>query len=89
MEVHPDGIRTGTHAIAEADLRDVLPRIDALTLLVHGDADVRSPLDIAEDLHANIPGSELAVLPGVGHLCDMEASEHFNAQVRAFLRAAG
>jgi pimeloyl-ACP methyl ester carboxylesterase len=56
---------------------------------VYGDADVRSRLDIAEDLHANIPGSRLAALPGVGHLCDMEASECFNAEVRAFLRAAG
>jgi pimeloyl-ACP methyl ester carboxylesterase len=56
---------------------------------VYGDADVCSPLDIAEDLHANIPGSRLAVLPGAGHLCDMEASERFNAEARAFLRAAG
>jgi pimeloyl-ACP methyl ester carboxylesterase len=56
---------------------------------VYGDADVRSPLDIAENLHANIPGSRLTVLPGVGHLCDMEASEPFNVEVRAFLRAAG
>jgi pimeloyl-ACP methyl ester carboxylesterase len=56
---------------------------------MYGDAEVRSPLDSAEDLHANIPGSRLAVEPGGAHLCDMEASERFNAEVRAFLRAAG
>jgi pimeloyl-ACP methyl ester carboxylesterase len=88
-EFHADGLRTGTHAIAEADLRDVLPRIDVPTLLVYGDADVRSPLDVAEDLHANIPDSRLVVLPGVGHMCDMEASDRFNAEARAFLRTAG
>jgi pimeloyl-ACP methyl ester carboxylesterase len=39
------------------------------------------------DLHARIPGSRSAVLPGVGHQCDMEAPERFNAEVRAFLRS--
>jgi pimeloyl-ACP methyl ester carboxylesterase len=44
---------------------------------------------VAEDLHSRIPGSQLVVLPGVGHLVDVEAGDRFNAEIRAFLRAPG
>lgn len=87
-EFHPAGVRLMAHAFAEADLRDVLPRIDVPTLLLYGDKDVRSPLNVADDLHAKIPASRLVVLAGVGHLSDMEAAERFNAEVRTFLRVA-
>ena len=74
--------------MAEADLCDVLPQIAIPTLLIHGDSDVRSPLYVAEQLHAGIPGSKLVVLPGVGHLVNLEAPERFNAELRAFLLSA-
>lgn len=83
---HPAGLRAMARSFAEADLRDVLPRIDVPTLLLYGDNDVRAPLNVAEDLHAAIPTSRLVVLPGVGHLINIEAGERFNAEVRAFLR---
>ncbi len=87
-EFHPAGQRTIVRAFgSEADLRDVLPRIDVPTLLLYGDKDVRSPLNVAEDLHARIPGSRLVVIPGVGHLCDVEGGERFNMEVRGFLRS--
>lgn len=86
-EFHPVGYRAMAHALAEADLRDVLPHIDVPTLLLWGDADRRSPLSVGEDLHAKIPASRLAVLAGVGHLSNVEAADQFNAEVRYFLRS--
>jgi pimeloyl-ACP methyl ester carboxylesterase len=86
-EFHPVGLRVMARSFAEADLRDVLPRIDVPTLLLYGDEDVRAPLNVAEDLHAAIPGSKLEVMPGVGHVSSVEAGERFNAGVRAFLRS--
>jgi pimeloyl-ACP methyl ester carboxylesterase len=68
------------------DVRDVLPRIDVPTLLLYGDQDVRAPRAVAEALHASITGSNLMMLPGVGHVCNVEAPEQFNAAVRDFLR---
>lgn len=82
---HPVGYRAMARAMAEADLRDVLPRIVVPTLLVYGDQDRRSPLSIGEGLHASIPGSRLTVLPGVGHLVNIEAAPAFDRAVRAFL----
>ena len=87
LDVRPAGMRPMVQGFAEADLRDVLPRIQVPTLLLYGDADRRSPPEVvARDLHAKIPGSRLVVLPGVGHQIDMEAPESFNAEVRGFLR---
>jgi pimeloyl-ACP methyl ester carboxylesterase len=33
-------------------------------------------------------GSRLALLPGAGHVCNIEAAEEFNRTVRDFLRDA-
>ncbi len=81
---HPAGFRAMARASAE-NLRDALARIDVPTLLIYGDADVRAPLTVAEDLHAAIAGSRLVVLPGTGHVCNIEDADGFNAAVRRFL----
>ena len=83
---HPAGFRAMARASAES-VREVLPRINVPTLLVHGDQDVRAPLAVAEDLHQAIAGSSLVVLPGGGHVCNIEAREAFDRAVRGFLRA--
>jgi pimeloyl-ACP methyl ester carboxylesterase len=87
-DYHPAGLRAMANAFADADLRDVLPEIDVPTLLLYGDADVRSPVSIGEDLHARIPGSKLVVIEGPGHMVNMETPERFNEEVRSFLRDA-
>jgi pimeloyl-ACP methyl ester carboxylesterase len=84
---HPRGAQTMARAMARADLRDVLPRIDAPTLLIYGDADVRSPLSVAEELHSRIPASKLVVLQGAGHQLNMEAADQFSSALRDFLHA--
>jgi pimeloyl-ACP methyl ester carboxylesterase len=89
-EFRPAGLRAMGHALADADLRDVLPLVDVPTLLIYGDADQRSPVSpVGEALHAGIPGSKLVVLEGPGHVVNLEAPERFNDEVRAFLRAVG
>lgn len=86
-EFHPAGFRAMARSLAEADLRDVLPRIDVPTLLLYGDKDVRAPLNVAEELHAAIPVSRLVVMPDVGHMSNVEAAERFTTEVRSFLRS--
>lgn len=88
-DFHPPGMKAMARAVAVADLREVLPRIEVPTLLLYGDKDVRSPVNIGEALHAQIPGSKLVVMSGVGHVSNFEAPERFNAEVRSFLRSPG
>lgn len=84
---HPGGYRAVVRSMAEADLRDVLPTVQVPTLLLYGELDERSPLSVANELHARIPASELVVMGGVGHLLNVEVPAEFNAQVRRFLRS--
>lgn len=86
-EFHPAGSRLIARALAEEDLRDILPHINVPTLLLYGDADVRSPVTVGEALHAQIPASKLVVMPGVGHLSNIDAPERFNDEVRRFIRS--
>ncbi|MEX0833499.1 MAG: alpha/beta hydrolase [Actinomycetota bacterium] len=87
-QFHPAGLRGMARSFAEADLREVLPRIDVPTLLLYGDKDLRASLSVGEDIHAAIPASTLVVIPGVGHVSSVEAAGRFNAEVRLFLRSA-
>jgi pimeloyl-ACP methyl ester carboxylesterase len=83
-EFHPIGYRLMSLSCAEKDTRDLLPHIDVPTLVLWGDDDRRSPLHVAEQLHAAIPGAELAIIPNAGHVSNMEQPEAFNTHVRRF-----
>ncbi len=87
LDTRPGGLLPMVRGFAEADLRDVLSRVAVPTLLLYGDADQRSPRHVAVELHARIPGSELVVLPGVGHDSALEAPAAFNVEVHRFLEA--
>lgn len=77
-DFHPAGQRALLRSgFAEHDLRNLLPQIAVPTLLLYGESDVRSPKNVAEDMHAAIPGSQLVFMPGVGHLGDVEAPDRF------------
>jgi pimeloyl-ACP methyl ester carboxylesterase len=60
-------------------------RIDLPVLVVHGDADRVVPLSNGLLLARSIPGAELALLPGCGHVVQLESPDEFNALVDGFL----
>lgn len=53
-------------------------------LVVVGDADAFSTAEVTEHLVASLPGPEVLILPGVGHLPNLEAQAQFDDAVRAF-----
>lgn len=83
--IRPATVRAAGHIGAETDLRPVLPTVDVPTLVLHGEADVRSPLANAEALHAAISTSQLVVLPKLGHACVVEDPEACAAEIRRFV----
>ena len=54
--VRPESLGRQLSLMAEADLRDVLPRIAVPTLLIWGELDARSPLGVARQFEQAIPG---------------------------------
>ena len=86
-DVRPASLGTQLLVMAEADQRDLLPRIAVPTLLIWGERDARSPLAVARQLEEAIPGAGLVVIPDCGHVSNLERPERFNAAVREFCRA--
>ena len=86
-EFHPVGFRLMARSSADTDTTDLLPNIKAPTLLVWGDDDRRSPMNIAQQFRDAIPDAELAIIANAGHLSNMEQPEKFNAQVRHFCQS--
>jgi pimeloyl-ACP methyl ester carboxylesterase len=86
-DVRPESMRTALAVMAETDQRDLLPRVAVPTLLIWGEHDRRSPLSVARQFEAAIPDAELVVIPGAGHVSNLERPELFNDAVRGFCRA--
>lgn len=87
-DARPRSMRTELTIMAETDHRDLLPEITVPTLLLWGELDTRSPVDlVARPLLEAIPEATLVVLPGTGHLSNIEAPEPFNRTVREFCQA--
>ena len=86
-DTRPESLRQEVLAIAACDQRDLLPRIAVPTLLVWGAEDARSPVEtVARQFHDAIPHSELVVIPGAGHMSNLERPAEFNQAVREFCR---
>lgn len=79
----PAGCRAQQHAIATA--RTEPRRIQAPTLVLHGDADRIVPLERAAALAAAVPDGRLVVLPGAGHNYLTDQPSESVAAVEAFL----
>jgi len=78
-------IRQQTALIERIDSRPRLGEIACPTLVLVGDGDRLTPLEISREIHEHIPGSELVVIEGCGHLSPLEAPDAVTKVLRDFL----
>jgi len=71
--------------LLEYDDVEELPRIDAPTLLVWGDADTLVTRAMQDQLASSIPSAELVVHPGAGHTPRWDDPVRFSNDLAAFL----
>jgi 3-oxoadipate enol-lactonase len=71
--------------LTAADYRPALATIPVPTLVVAGERDRLTPVDDSVELAGLIPGAELAVIPGAGHLFPIERAASFNRMLLRFL----
>lgn len=91
-ERHPmsaESFRRQFQAIRAHDTTPDLARITAPTLVLHGEHDDLIPLPNAGRLAAGIPGAELRVYPGTGHMPHLERPAEFLRDLRGFLETHG
>ena len=73
----PEGYIGCCHALADADLRDVVEKVAVPTLVIGGERDVSTPPEDVRWLHERISGSRLDIRPGLAHLPNLEAPEEY------------
>lgn len=84
--VRPASLWAQLSVMAQADQRDLLPQIAVPSLLIWGESDARSPLSVARQFEETIAGAELVVIPGAGHVSNLEQPGPFNDALRRFCR---
>jgi pimeloyl-ACP methyl ester carboxylesterase len=79
-------IAAGLQAImSRPDSAAVLPSIAVPTTIVVGDEDVITPPSDAAFMHRRVSGSTLTIIPGAGHMTNLEAPDAFNAALQGLL----
>lgn len=73
-------------ALRDIDLREAIKAIQLPTLVIAGQHDPATPVEIAEEIQAAISGSHLAVLDAA-HLSNIEQEADFNETLSTFLKA--
>jgi pimeloyl-ACP methyl ester carboxylesterase len=83
---HPEGGRRQWEAMQGFDSFYRLPNLRVPTLVVHGSEDQAIAPENAELLAGRIPGAELLLLEGAGHLYHSEQADRADAAVLDFIR---
>jgi len=84
----PAGYFGQLQAAALHDTWDELPSLRLPTLVVHGDADLLIPPENGHRLAQRIPGAELLLVPGAGHMLQTEGGAPMRDAVLRFLARA-
>jgi 3-oxoadipate enol-lactonase len=82
----PRGAAAALRGRAERpDYRPLLRELDLPALVAVGDQDSYSTAEITDRLTASLRHPTRVIIPGIGHLPNLEAPDGFNASLRAFL----
>jgi len=84
--VPPDVYRQAMRAFLSFDGTDVVPEIKLPTLVIAGSEDRTMPPRVVEAMARQIPGARFEVIPGVGHLANLEDPPAFNRVLADFLK---
>jgi len=83
----PKGYVDTVRAVFTYDASGDLDKVTAPTLILIGDSDDATPMPESEFIRDGIPGSEIRVIPGAGHLTTIDNPAAVTAELAAFLDA--
>ncbi len=73
------------YAIPKINLTARLKEITCPAIVIVGEQDAGTPVDMAREIHTALPGSELVIIPSASHLSNLEQPEAFNRALVDFL----
>jgi pimeloyl-ACP methyl ester carboxylesterase len=82
----PVAIRSAIHRMMHRpDSTPMLPNVSVPTLVITGADDEMIPVEESRKMASAIPGARLVIVPGAGHLANLEQPDAFNAALNEFL----
>jgi pimeloyl-ACP methyl ester carboxylesterase len=75
-----------TALMTRPDSTPTLATIHCPVQIIVGEEDVLTPPALSEQMHRAIPGSEITVIGGAGHMSNMEQPQLFNEALARFLQ---
>lgn len=86
--ISPRTYRAAVQCLVGFDERANLGQIKVPVLCLVGSLDNNAPPAMMEKMASKIPGARYTLLPGLGHMPNLEAPKAFNAAIFDFLREA-
>lgn len=83
--IRDESYRKTLEASVAQDRDAPVENIRVPVLIVYGEQDTVYPPELARAMAARIPGAELAMMKGAGHLANLEQPEEFNRLLLEFL----
>ena len=83
--IHESSYQKTLEASVAQDRAAPIEKISVPTLVIAGEEDTVYPPELAREMARRIPGAELLMLEGTGHLANLEQPERFNQAVQNFL----
>ncbi|HSO27609.1 MAG TPA: alpha/beta hydrolase [Anaerolineales bacterium] len=83
--VRPSVLHGDFLACSDFDLSLDVQRVSQPTLVLCGEADQMTPARFSQFLAANIPGAQLTILPGAGHMLQLEQPQATAEALNTFL----
>lgn len=84
-QISADAYRQALRALVAWDGRDRIAAISSPTLCVAGELDQTAPVRAMERLAALVPGAVVEVVPGCGHLVNLERPDELSRLLMRFL----
>ena len=87
LGARPDALAAGLRAMAERpDSTPLLRAVAVPALVLVGEDDKATPVESSRTMAAAIPGAQLVIIPGAGHVSNVEQPDAFNTALGMFLR---
>ena len=84
----PNGYVGCCHALPKINVTSRLSELHCPALVIVGEEDPGTPVEMAREIQAALPGAELEILRSASHLSNMEQPQEFNRVLLRFLDKA-
>lgn len=84
-----DGYAGTCATLRDTDLREAVAAITVPTLVVVGEHDASTPVDLVRDAAGRIPGARFEIVAGAGHIPSLDRPDALAALVSTFLSETG